>query len=133
MNYEQKLKWKEMERLLPMLVKSLEKKKEVVQLQTKGVFFDKDGQTKFRELSEELHVEDEYLKKIAQVVKGIKIVKGQITLKEAEALLYFIWLTDTSVTDFFDIDEYVPPVISSRIKKKYNGAEFEHAFFSEIF
>ena len=81
----------------------------------------------------ELETEVKYYDEIVQVVKGIRIGKGQITTKEAEALLYLIWLTDTSVTDFFDVYEYVPPVISSKIKKKYNGNTFQLATFSQLF
>lgn len=140
MTYEQELKWREMERLLPMLVKSLEKRKEIIKLEDsidekrhfQGIVVDEEL-SKLKRMKYEVIEESQYFMKISKVVKDIKIGRKQITRKETEGLLYLMWLTKLSVKDFFDVREYVPTVVTEKISKKYDGISFYNATFIDVF
>lgn len=138
MTYEQKLKWREMERLLPILVESLEKRKEAIKF-LKHYYERRQNSTedeniKLIEMDEERQAEEDYLEKMAKVVKGTKIRRNQITPKEAEGLAYLMWLEELSISDFFDDYEYVPIGILSKVQKTYdNKATFFDATFEDVF
>lgn len=138
MTYEQKLKWREMERLLPMLVESLEKVKKCRRFSNHiyevGRDSTRDEKVKLIEMTKEIQAEENYLEQMTEVVKGTKIRRNQITPKEAEGLAYLMWLEELSISDFFDDYEYVPIVILSKVQKTYdNEATFFDATFEDVF
>lgn len=66
----------------------------------------------------ELEVEETYYRNVCKFLKGMKIKKGQLSVDEFEALLYFMWITRMNPNDLFDNFCQMYPCIREKWKEE---------------
>ena len=79
------------------------KEEENIQLEIGGIEIEVENYCKrYDTIVKELETEETYYRTVCTFLKGMKIKKGQLSIDEFEALLYFMWITRMNPNELFD-------------------------------
>lgn len=125
MTYREKMQLRELERLLPMLKKTLKKYQEARRLQDvlkNYNYSEKEVQECEKEiakLADEYGVERKYYENVGGFLKGMKIRRRQVSWREFEALLFFMLVTGIRKEELFENFGEMYPWIVSMFEREY--------------